>query len=116
MECIFWCIAAVDLMGICLVLWVQWRMNIGRGLPSIDPDSIPPMPECKPPKPESPRINDDGYFIVDISKPPIPPPLVTMREGLFGFSETRKSKELTKQWNYYREKYGYELRKNDNND
>ncbi|KKL98655.1 hypothetical protein LCGC14_1822250 [marine sediment metagenome] len=58
---------------------------------------------------------EDEELIVDVSKPPIPPPLVTMRNGLFGSGETRKSKELTIQWEYYINKYGYELRKNDNN-
>lgn len=52
-------------------------------------------------------------FIVDTSKPPIPPPLVTSRHSIFGVRETRKSKKLHEEWNYYLEKYGYELRKND---
>lgn len=52
-------------------------------------------------------------FIVDTSKPPIPPPLVTIRHSIFGAGETRKSKKLHEEWSYYIEKYGYELRKND---
>ena len=52
MECILWFIAAVDLMGIGFVLWVKWWMNRDYGLPSINPDSIPAMPECKPQKGE----------------------------------------------------------------
>ncbi len=56
MERIFWFIAAVDLIGIGFVLWVKWLMNRDYGLPSINPDSIPAMPECKPPKTERPKF------------------------------------------------------------
>ena len=52
-------------------------------------------------------------LIVDTSKPPIPPPLVTIRDSWFGSFETRESKRLNQDWNYYINKYRYESTKND---
>ncbi len=44
-------------------------------------------------------------YIVDISKPPISPPGITKRQGLFTYRETKESKEQNKAWDEYIIKY-----------
>lgn len=50
MESIFWFIAVMDLVAICLVLYIRWRMQGDPGVPSLLYSNIPPMPKCKAPK------------------------------------------------------------------
>lgn len=48
MECIAWMIAGLALF---VISWVKVREPFfSRGLPSIDPGSVPAMPECKAPR------------------------------------------------------------------
>lgn len=44
-------------------------------------------------------------YIIDITKPPIGPPCRSIKGSLFGDYETKKSKEQTKKWNLYIDKY-----------
>jgi hypothetical protein len=54
-------------------------------------------------------ISDD--YIVNISKPPIRPPLTTVRYGLFGGGvETRESRERGAAWQRYIGEFGEALR------
>lgn len=50
-------------------------------------------------------------YIVDISKPPIPPPCRIFKDGLFGSKETNESVEQTKRWNLYIKEYSDSLKK-----
>ena len=44
-------------------------------------------------------------YIIDISEPPIGPPCITKRQGLFTFKETKESIEQTKRWEIYIKEY-----------
>lgn len=50
-------------------------------------------------------MKDDEEYIIDITKPPIFPPCRSIKCGLFGDFETKKSKLRTQRWKEYMEKY-----------
>lgn len=47
-----------------------------------------------------------GPFVVDLSKPPIPPPNLVMIGGLWSGGETKWSKRQQAAWDEYIEAYG----------
>lgn len=51
-------------------------------------------------------------YIVDITKPPIGPPMRTIKEGLFGKVETGESVKNTLLWKLYIVEYGQALKSN----
>ena len=48
----------------------------------------------------------DYEYIVDITKPPIPPPCRTIYDGVFSRGETKYSKQRTLDWSDYIKEYG----------
>lgn len=50
-------------------------------------------------------MNYPNEYVVDITKPPIRPPFRTIRDGFFSSGETKESKDATRCWTEYIEKY-----------
>lgn len=51
-------------------------------------------------------------YIVDISKPPIGPPIRIFRESFFFYGETKESKNNTENWKIYINEYRRNLNEN----